>query len=140
MKKLILILILCFPCVSYCQIDESINLSYNLTIDSINVKKIRDKNNIIHFYINSEHFQTLTSPKIAQESNFLKLPKIKILDIYEFTALANEKRLQLIQKDKKEQTIKILFNDEVFDRIYLYEVTSNNSFIKYRVKWVEEIQ
>ena len=43
-------------------------------------------------------------------------------------------------KTEKDKTIKILFNDEVFEKIYLYEIDKHGMIKRYDVVWIEEIQ
>lgn len=122
------------------QIKEPVHLSYNFVRECYDLKKVNDENGIIHFYIQNQHFKSISKDSTFKESNIETLKNNEVLNIYEFLKLVNEERERLIGKGEKDKTVKILFNDHVFDKIYLYVKDENNLIIRYLVKWVEEIE
>ena len=92
-----------------------------------------------HFYINKEHFEWNPKRELEVVLNS-KLDNIDILNISSFLELAETKRKSLIKEGEKDKTIKILFNDEVFEKIYLYEIDKHGMIKRYDVVWIEEIQ
>lgn len=122
----------------YGQVDAPVHLSYNLCNNFNETKKILDsEDNSIHFYLEKAHFKS-----IVLDSNFTKsqLKNYKIINISDFKDLAKQEREKEILNGEKEKTIRILFNDEVFRKIYLYEKIEGNLIKRYIVKWIEEIE
>lgn len=139
-KKLISITILfsCFVAVS--QNKETVHLSFDLYKTSCCLKNVKDKNGINHFYINDEHFKTETKDLQGEKINPKIIEKIGVLNISQFLDIANKKRKSLIEKEEKGNKLTIMYNDKVFDKIYLYVRKSPDLIKRYCVEWVEEIK
>lgn len=122
------------------QIKEPVHLSFNLGKEYYDLRKIKEGNGVIHFYIGNQHFKSMSKIQSFKESKIKNPKKNQVLNISEFLNLANEERQRLIVKGEKNKSIKILFNNNVFDIIYLYVKDENDFIIKYLVSWVEEIE
>lgn len=140
MKKYIIILLLLFYFSANSQKRDTVHLSFNLLEKSHKLKKYKDKENVTHFYINDDHFETLTNNPKFKEYKLEDIKNVRILNISQLNILANQIRKELIKKGEKEKKIKILFNYEVFDNLYLYEKISDTLIKRYKVNWIEEIK
>lgn len=134
MKKcfLIIILVLIHFNRIYAQTNKIIHLSYN-TGSQFKVRKYIE-NNIIHFYIENEHFKTKEKSKIFKD----KLNNINLININQFIDISKKERLKLIKEGESKGVIKILKNSKTFKTIYLYEKKGCYVY-RYDVKWVDEI-
>ncbi len=120
------------------QVNEPIHLSYNLT-DCCKVRKNIDNSGKKHFFIEDEHFVSDNGEPAATLSS-KQLDEIPVIVILDFLEVADQEMKRLIENGEKAGTIKVLFNDQVFDKIYLYEKTETGKVKKYPVIWIEEIE
>lgn len=132
----LILLILTFH-VGYGQIEDSVHLSYNLHESDNDLKKIINKDGSFHFFINKEYFKTNTLDSILNKT---EIQNIDIICIDDFKFLALKERERQIKEGEKINSIRILMNDEVFNKIYLYEKNQDNTVNRYLVTWVEEIE
>ena len=134
MKKYILIII--FAMIYFqkinAQVNNVIHLSYNLDPKSKSQKYLKDE--IVHFYIENEHFTTKKKSKVLSE----KPRNIDLININQFINISEKEREKLIKEGEKKGVIKILKNSEIFKTIYLYE-KKDCRFYRYNVKWIDEI-
>lgn len=116
------------------QKENIVHLSFNILEEDISGKYSINKEGERHFYLGSSHF-------VAQDSiNGLAndgLNEIKILTVDEFHELEFEKRRSMI--DSVDKKVTILYKDQVFEKIYLYELKEDSSITRFEVKWIEEI-
>ena len=103
------------------------------------LKKFQDEKGYAHFYIKGQHFKSSIPNPAFEEINSQTLKRVKILHISDFLELANNERNRLIAKGGKDKSIKILFNNEVFEQIFLYQKINDNCILRMEVVWVEEI-
>lgn len=142
MRNILIILLIGITYISsYSQTKDIVHLSFNIKEDEKcpSVKKKIKNSNEIHFYINNEHFEW-NSKRNLEKIPKSKIRNINILSIYSFLELAEDKRKKLINEGQEDKLIKVLFNNQVFDKIYLYEKDSYGKIKKYNVKWIEEIE
>ena len=141
MKKFLIILFIGFSYpFLFSQTKDIVHLSFNINKEiGCSVSKKVNDNKKTHFYINKEHFEWNPKRELEVVLNS-KLDNIDILNISSFLELAETKRKSLIKEGEKDKTIKILFNDEVFEKIYLYEIDKHGMIKRYDVVWIEEIQ
>ncbi|WP_194851408.1 hypothetical protein [Nonlabens antarcticus] len=133
-----LIALLCFQ--TNAQISEPVHLSYNIdNTQKTKLKKIVQKNGEVHFYIDRQHF--IFNPEDAQVLS-MNTSGIKqdIIQISTFENLAHKERIRLVKEGDASNSVKILFNDEVFNTIYLYENICDSLTNRYSVQWIEEIE
>lgn len=134
MNKAVQIICLFISIFSYSQIDCTFNLS--LIDTDLDYRKI-EKNEEIHVYIKNQHF--LVSKSSMDFISQSDLKKINLKTINELIFLADKERKRLTTDGEKKQIIRILNNNEVFKKIYLYEIV-NGKIIRYKnVIWIEEI-
>jgi hypothetical protein len=134
MKKAIQMTCLFISIFSQSQIDCTFNLS--LIDADLEYRKI-EKNEEIHIYIKNQHF--LVSKSSIDFISQSDLKKINLKTINELIFLADKERKRLIIDGEKKQIIRILNNNEVFKKLYLYEIV-NGEIIRYKnVMWIEEI-
>lgn len=141
MKQLKIVLFIIAPTYFLnAQIREPFHLSFNVKNNAYKTKRVQAQNGVIHFYIDDCHF--IYDPKInsISTSTLQELNILKINDLPVFLKLAQAERQQKVEEGKKIGAIKILFNDEVFKKIYLYEKEPNNQIKIFEVTWVEEIE
>ena len=62
------------------------------------------------------------------------------MNISDFLELTQIERSRLIAKGENDKSIKILFNNEVFDQIFLYQKINDNCILRMEVIWIEEIE
>jgi hypothetical protein len=119
------------------QIKEPVHLSYNI-LENDNYKyQFIDKNKRMNFYIDRNHFVQSLKDSVYVLSDSLFNENI-FISITEFEKFANKERKRLIKIDDS-KTIKILFNNDVFETIFLYVKDDKNRIKKYCVIWIEEI-
>lgn len=123
--------------VGYGQIMHPVHLSYNLNKNSSNPKRVSEIDGSIHFFICNEHFISKTLDSTLTQS---EVTNFDIINITDFRLMARKERERLIRSGEKKGKIKILFNHEVFNMIYLYIKIDHNLIKRYKVKWVEEIE
>ncbi|MEH6703451.1 hypothetical protein [Galbibacter orientalis] len=119
---------------------ETIHLSFNLcdNTEELRLQKV-EKEGELHFYINNEHFKT-KKLQVMEETSNIGLDDENIIDIFSFTKQAEKKRNELMNKDEKDGVVRVLFNSEVFERIFLYEKSKDGYINRYEVEWIEEIE
>ncbi len=121
------------------QIKTPVHLSFNYTGDKNEIKKhINNKGGIV-FFINNERFvskQKQNSPIILKCED---IKDIEIIDIDAFLSLAWKERKRLIEEEKEKGAVRILTNDKIFFKIYLYE-KKDNLVYRYELIWEEEIK
>lgn len=123
----------------YSQIKEPVHLSFELT--EINKDyKVRDENGYVHFYMQDQHFKSLNPFPDYEEFNPNFLQQVEIIEISEFLEVANKERKRLIVEGERNQSLKILFNNEVFKKIYLYQKINKDCISRLEVVWIEEIE
>lgn len=144
MKSLLLIIHLLFFTLSYSQISKPFHLSYNITNseDCLNKSLYLEKPDKKNFYFGKEHFIANLVEDNVKTISEDDLKSIELQNISELRNQANKERNRLIYEDRsrKNKSITVLLNDNVFDTIYLYERINQDTIKRYRVKWIEEIE
>lgn len=122
------------------QIKEPVHLGFNLVEENNDFKKFEDEKGYAHFYIKAQHFKSSIPNPPFEEINRQTLKRVKFLHISDFLELANKERIRLIAKGEKDKSIKLLFNNEVFEQIFLYQKINDNCILRMEVVWIEEIK
>jgi len=122
------------------QIKEPVHLGFNLIEENNDLKKFEDEKGYAHFYIKGQHFKSSIPNPPFEEINSQTLKRVKLLHIPDFLELAQIERSRLIAKGEKDKSIKILFNNEVFKQIFLYQKINDNCILRFEVMWIEEIE
>ena len=91
------------------------------------------ENNVIQFYISGQHFEYDPKDSQIKELPESDLKNISIINIESLEKMAKQERKRLIKEGEKNKSIKILFNNQVFDKIYLYEETNDHLIKRYEV-------
>ena len=80
MRNLIFVIILSSFFSSNCQTNTAVHLSFNLDLGKENYKseKIKNKEGILHFYINENHFRTLSKNPDVKEFDSKELIRAKL--------------------------------------------------------------
>lgn len=134
----ILILAYLFYGISYSQIKSPVYLSYNIINDCGSKQKIIDDKENVHFYLGKEHFEC-KSICISVEISEKELDKLKLIEVNELLSIADDERIRLNKVTEKENFVKILFKNDIFKELYIYE-RNNNKIFQYKVFWHEEIE
>ncbi len=138
---LVLILLITPFYVGHSQIKDPVHLSFNIKGKKNCVfQKMVSENNVIQFYISGQHFEYDPKDSQIKELPESDLKNISIINIESLEKMAKQERKRLIKEGEKNKSIKILFNNQVFDKIYLYEKTNDHLIKRYEVIWIEEIE
>lgn len=120
------------------QIKEPVHLGFNLIEENNDLKKFEDEKGYAHFYIKGQHFKSSIPNPPFEEINSQTLKRVKLLHIPDFLELAHKERIRLIAKGEKDKSFKLLFNNEVFEQIFLYQKINDNCILRMEVMWIEE--
>lgn len=135
MKLFMIPLLLCLVATSLeAQIEQPIHLSYNLD-KYCNSNKIIKKNGDVLFKIENQFFKYDEKNQIKKLTS-KEIDEIEMVNLSNFLEKAMEKRRKLIKKN----SVRILSNNEVFDKIYLYEKIENGNIKRYPVLWSSMIE
>lgn len=116
--------------------NDCVYLFFNIENENHTARKYIDSNGRVNFYINKEHFVSIKKGELLCAT---KMNDNDLIDIEEFLDMANQKQRKLIKEEEKKGVIKILSSDTVFDCIFIYEKKDNDEWVKYFVKWIDEI-
>src|SRR5690606_5486883 len=138
--KILLIFLLFLSLIANSQIKDTVHLSFDPTEIKNECKKVTDDNGFVHIYIRDQHFKSIKPFPDDEEFNHDLLQNVRLVGISEFLELAHKERKRLIMVGEKNQAIKILFNNEVFEKIYLYQKINDECISRLEVGWIEEIE
>lgn len=134
------IMTFCSFFLGYSQIKPVIHLSFNIVNHANCTSKVINKNGVVDFYIGPEHFSFNSKKSKVEQLPVSALKNIDLQTLHSLKEKASNERKRLIAKGSKNKSIKILLNNQVFDKIYLYEKINPDTVKRYQVIWVEEIE
>ena len=118
-----------FLCLATSLEAQTIHLWYNID-NQCKFNKIIKKNGDILFKIENQFFKYDKNNQIEKLTS-KEIKGLNVININKFLKIATKKREELIRED----SVKILSNKEVFDKIYLYEKIRNGNIKRYVVFW-----
>jgi hypothetical protein len=115
------------------QEKSTVNLSFNLN-DEGGTRKEKNGESY-EFFMYGQHFESC-GEKVEMDERTLS--RLNVITVIQFLKEAEAIRSEKTENSATSKTVEIIFNDQIFDDIYLY-VRENKEIYRYNVKWIEEI-